>query len=79
MRYRQVLSGRAPYSEYRGNVTQAILEGVRPKKPDSAAAPGFTDGLWRIVERCWEADRGLRPDVETVLSHLTHAALAWDK
>ena len=78
-RHRQVLCGRAPYWDHRGNIMQAILEGVRPNKPNSAAAPGFTDELWWIVKSCWEADRGLRPDVETVLSHLTHAALAWDK
>ena len=68
-----------PYWDHHGNVTQAILGGVRPKKPDSAAALGFTDGLWWIVENCWEVDRDKRPDVETVLSHLIHAARAWDE
>ena len=78
-RHHQVLCGKKPYWEYHGNVAQAILEGVRPKKPDSAVALGFTDGLWWIVKSCWEVDRDKRPDVETVLPHLTHAAWAWDR
>jgi hypothetical protein len=58
--HRQVLCGQPPYWDHLGNVIQAILEGVRPNKPDSAAALGFTDGLWWILQSCWEADRGLR-------------------
>ena len=57
---------------------QAIPEGKRPSKPPEAATFGFTDGLWWIIE-CWMADRGIRPDVKTVLSHLTHAARVWER
>ena len=77
--HRQVLCGQPPYWDHLGNVIQAILEGVRPKKPDLAVTLGFTDELWWIVECCWEADRDKRPDVETVLSHLIHAARAWNR
>ena len=77
--HRQVLCGEAPLNRFMNLVAmQMILEGIRPSKPEEATALGFTDGLWGIVERCWSADRNTRPDVKTVLSHLTHAAWAWD-
>ncbi|KAF9647772.1 kinase-like protein [Thelephora ganbajun] len=74
----EVLRGKVPYWDHKGNVMQAILDGKRPSKPDAAATLGFTDGLWRIVEYCWLEDRGMRPDVKTILSRLTDAAWAWD-
>jgi len=60
-------------------VMDAVLKGVRPKKPDEAASLGFTDGLWRVVERCWMVDTDARPDVKTILHHLTHAASIWNR
>lgn len=56
-----------------------ILGGVRPEKPPSAAKFGFTDGLWKVVERCWSEDRDARPDVKAILSQLHYAAWAWGK
>ena len=80
MRYDQVLCGNAPYSGLPENVAvNAILNGVRPRKPHPAINLGFTDGLWRIMERCWMVDRDARPDVKAILSQLNHAAWAWDK
>lgn len=60
-------------------VIEAVLRGVRPKKPDAADSFGLTDGLWRIVERSWMVDADARPDVKTVLHHLTRAASAWNR
>ena len=77
--HHQVLCGKKPYWDHNGNITLAVLEGIRPSKPDAAATLGFTDGLWWTVECCWMADRDTRPDVKTVLSQLTHAAWAWDR
>jgi len=75
----EVLCGEVPYWDHKGNPIQAILDGVRPSKPDTATMLGFTDGLWWVTGCCWLDDRGERPDVKTVLFHLTHAAWAWDK
>ena len=78
--YDQVLCGNAPYSGLPENVAvDAILNGVRPRKPHSARNLGFTDGLWKIMERCWIADRDARPDVKAILSQLNHAAWTWDR
>lgn len=70
-----------PYWETTGEnaVMVAVVRGVRPKRPDAADSLGFTDGLWRVVERSWMADADTRPDVKTMLYRLTHAASAWNR
>ena len=77
---RQVLCGNVPYGEItnRAAVINAVMNGRRPQKPEAAESLGFTDELWKIVERCWSVDAGTRPDVRTVLSHLNHAIWSWE-
>ena len=80
MRCGQVLCGNAPYSSLPENVAvNAILDGVRPRKPHLAITLGFTDGLWKIMERCWMVERDARPDVKAIISQLNHAAWTWDR
>jgi len=55
----------------------AILEGVRPKKPEGAKWLGFNDELWRVVELCWLEDREGRPGVGDILSCLNEAVVFW--
>ena len=57
----------------------AIIRGVRPKKPYAAESLGFTDGLWDVIERSWAVDIDARPDVTTILYHLAHAASIWKR
>ena len=77
----QVLLSKAPYWEIAGEneVIEAVIEGVRPKKPHAADSFGITNGLWRIVERSWMVDAQARPDVKTMLGHLSHAASTWNR
>jgi len=55
----------------------AIMEGVRPRKPQGAKQLGFSDELWRVVELCWLEDRDARPGVESILSNLNDAETFW--
>jgi hypothetical protein len=75
----QVLCGHHPYVEIVLDilVSDAITSGVRPKKPEGATRLGFTEGLWKKVERCWLEDRGARPSVEDILPYLNDATLRW--
>ena len=57
----------------------AIMKGDRPQKPQGAEDLGFTEGLWRITERCWLTEASKRPDVKDVLSQLNHAARSWNR
>ena len=62
----QVLTGEVPFSSQKTNwtVVQAVLRGDRPSRP---AHPSFTDDLWALIQRCWDEDPGLRPDILEVL------------
>ncbi|KAF9790532.1 hypothetical protein BJ322DRAFT_1037062 [Thelephora terrestris] len=56
----------------------AIISGVRPKKPEEAARLGFTEELWTPLEECWREDRSARSSVEDILPYLNDAAWRWD-
>jgi len=75
----QVLCGHQPFFEIQSDVLvmNAIVGGDRPKKPERAMHLGFSDELWRVVERCWLEDRGARPDVEEILRCLNGSSLSW--
>ena len=59
-------------------VIRAITGGIRPEKPEDVKRLGFTDELWRTVERCWQEDRNARPNVADILSSLNEAKAFWD-
>ena len=52
----------------------AVLDGMRPARPENAEAIGFGEGVWDLVERCWNEDRTQRPGSGDVRQRLTVAA-----
>ena len=56
-----------------------VVEGLRPKAPGNASAIGFSDLLWDFVQRCWDENKELRPQVADVVAHLGRAAREWDR
>ena len=46
----------------------AIMAGGRPLRP---AHPKFTSQLWILMQRCWNHDPFLRPEVSEVFKVLT--------
>lgn len=67
----QVLTGAVPFSDE--TPTMAILhitQGTRPPRP---AHPSLTTELWTLMERCWNQDPQLRPEVSEALSVLDGA------
>ncbi|KAF9644629.1 kinase-like protein, partial [Thelephora ganbajun] len=75
----EVLCGYHPYVEIQSDilVVNAIMEGVRPEKPEGATRFGLSEKLWRILESCWLEDRSARPSVEDILPCLNDAAARW--
>ena len=73
------MCGHYPYLEFPTDVTvvNAIIEGVRPRKPEAAKQLGFSDELWAIVEQCWLEDRDARPGVEDIFFCLNDAVAFW--
>lgn len=53
----------------------AVLDGMRPEKPENAEGIGF-GGVWDLVERCWREDWTQRPKTWELRQRLTVAA-AW--
>jgi len=73
----EVLSGRVPFSRHHGlAIIGAIIKGERPRKPREEGA-WFTDGIWSVMERCWEPSPGDRPSIEDVLQCLEGISKSW--
>ena len=71
----EVLSGEVPFRKYGPHaICRRVVDGERPKRPEGG---WFTDEIWNILERCWEADSGRRPSVDCVLRCLEEASRSW--
>ena len=73
------MCGHHPYVEIPSDylAVHAIVEGVRPRKPEVVKQLGFSNELWTIVEKCWLEDRDVRPSVEDIHSCLGDAMAVW--
>ena len=62
----ETISGHLPFHNYPAlTVFKKVLEGKRPPREG-----GFSDGLWEMLERCWEPEPEARPGIEDVLHYL---------
>ncbi|KAJ7936851.1 kinase-like domain-containing protein [Mycena leptocephala] len=65
----QLLAGKHPFPELRtdGAVIKAVLDGLRPSRPSSCSGTPRLDGLWILLQDCWEELPEKRPTaVQTV-------------
>ena len=62
----EVLSGRPPFSPSQ-MPTLKILRGERPGRPRGAEGASFTDGIWGMLQRCWNPQPSKWISAETVL------------
>ena len=61
----QVFTAAVPFSNRSdAQVICAIMQRRRPARPTH---PTFTDNLWMLMQRCWNHDPRLRPDVSEAL------------
>ena len=64
----QVFTGAIPFSAQSPLMAMlAITQGRRPPRPTH---PTFTENLWALMQRCWDHDPHLRPEVSEVLQDL---------
>jgi len=75
----EVLCGHCPYVEHHLDslVVNAVIEGVRPEKPEMAKRLGFSEEIWWLVKSCWSPDRNSRSRVEEILRCLEDATPFW--
>jgi len=74
----EVLSGHSPFKGEHGNfvVTQKVINGERPERPQGAGRAWFTDDLWEVLGQCWSHQPGDRPTVKVTLEHLIRISAA---
>ena len=74
----EVLTGQPPFAQFKAEaVTQKVTRGDRPERPGGARGEWFTNGLWEILHRCWEAEAQNRPSIEAVRERLGLASKDW--
>ena len=61
----QVFTGAIPFSgRHSAMAMLAIMQGRRPQRPTH---PTLTENLWTLVQRCWDNDPHLRPEISEAL------------
>jgi len=74
----EVLSGQLPFSRYENYAVVAkVSRGERPGRPGGALGKWFTDGVWRMLERCWTPKPDDRPRIGDVLWCLEEVSRFW--
>ena len=64
----QVFTGVIPFSTHSSAMAMlAITQGERPSRPTH---PAFTENLWTLMQRCWDHEPHLRPEVSEALQVL---------
>jgi serine/threonine protein kinase len=67
----EILSGKVPFYEYSTYAAVLkILEGKRPTRPQESEGGRLTDGIWEMLERCWQHQPAERICARAVLLHL---------
>ncbi|CUA73447.1 Tyrosine-protein kinase CSK [Rhizoctonia solani] len=68
----EIVTGEAPYSEYRFDVgvMKAVVIGKLPKRPAALREGNRKDAFWNLLEQCWNPDQTARPSAQRVLTRL---------
>ena len=67
----EVLSGQVPFALLKGSiVVRKVPYGERPERPQRDDGKYFTDGVWGVVQRCWEHQPRDRIRAEAILMGL---------
>ncbi|KAJ7698232.1 hypothetical protein B0H16DRAFT_1484510 [Mycena metata] len=68
----EILTGTPPFPDLRtdGAVVTAVLGGCRPPQPDSCSGTPSLDGLWKLLQDCWEEQPAMRPTAAQIVQRL---------
>ncbi|KAJ7740622.1 kinase-like domain-containing protein [Mycena metata] len=68
----EILTGTPPFPDLRtdGAVVKAVLQGRRPPQPPSCSGTPALDGLWKLLQDCWEEQPAMRPTAAQVVQRL---------
>ena len=74
-----MLTGTSPFAK-KGKTELAckvVLENERPQRPRNSEKLGFTEGVWGILQTCWDKVPSTRPSIDIVSAFLKQAAETW--
>ncbi|KAJ7858072.1 kinase-like domain-containing protein [Mycena olivaceomarginata] len=85
----ELLTGAAPFPELHtdGAVLMAVINGRRPSRLPSCSGTSSLDGLWNLLQNCWEETPELRPTASQLVERLmgddiqvkkTQSAVDWN-
>ncbi|KAJ7651265.1 kinase-like domain-containing protein [Roridomyces roridus] len=74
----ELLTGTAPFPEIKIDtaVAMAVLRGERPARPPSCCGTPALDGLWSLIEDCWQQAPESRPTASQVVERLQGGDIA---
>ena len=52
-------------------VVYKVIQGDRPLIPDNAGEIGISEGLWRLLAKCWNSNCTGRPQINEILQQLS--------
>lgn len=61
------------------NWEDAVMEGIRPRRPTPQVAPQLTDALWSLIQDCWKQDPLVRPTMSEVVQRLEDSSIDFYK
>ena len=75
----EVLGGRAPFATRKPlEVVHMVQDGERPERPGGGVGKLFTDEIWGLLKRCWEANPDDRLGAKGVLMGLEgNPSMSW--
>ena len=74
----EVLSGKVPFAPLKDFIVmQKVVEGGHPERPEGVEGSWFADGLWGMLNQCWESQLKSRPSIKAVLECLEEASETW--
>ncbi|KAJ7698235.1 kinase-like domain-containing protein, partial [Mycena metata] len=68
----EILTGAPPFPDLRtdGAVVKAVLRGDRPSQPSSCSGTPSLDGVWKLLQDCWEEQPARRPTAAQIVQRL---------
>ncbi|KAJ7883485.1 kinase-like domain-containing protein [Mycena olivaceomarginata] len=73
----EIMTGNVPFHDLQHEmaVMFKVLAGDRPSRPTSCSAAAL-DGLWALMQKCWEQDAQMRPTAAEIVEQLEGPSIA---
>jgi serine/threonine protein kinase len=68
----KILTGKVPFHELPNDmaVMMKVSRGYRPSRPSTCSGTTALDGLWELIQSCWQGEAERRPTVSQIVIQL---------